>query len=832
MDRLKSAIEDYIGGEGDENDRMRAIGSLVRDAYLDFCIGPVHEFVESVLPRFPGKIDRAIRSEIEPEFELTRTWRERLTEVADERLSNELLEHIKGNNLSLAEQTVQILLESARDDQQRKQRLRSVAYTLGGMLHERDRAASLIKSIAKAPSKFGVATEAALEMDIEYQKSLAAAARRERPAVAASRTNLTQCIVELSHTLPARNALHEPSRPDEDNFNRNLRAIARCGLISSAHNRLNELTLLLVEFSPKEVSSAGALAGVEQRLYGTLGRTARSVAANVISSLGAHSIFFESYFSFAKAHIASNIGKYISESLGLLKNPAATAFLIEVIQNPKLEMNTEAIFALGTIADERAQKALLNLLQTNLNARVIEGTRRREIYSLIGALARAARQLDPAQRNRILATVIKAIPKTDTELGIRVALSYFTGKMEELDPALLNWAAQVATIALWNIDRPELARAARSSPLGFRQPLLDLMQRLAPFALEAINRTALEQAKTFNGAYLAIGEFYSKVSDVSAIPVLKQLLFNTFLHDDQAPKSAYARETVLDTATDERSEIDKDKILASLIYSVDKIGGDEAQQILSDLFDQIQTGRLPRPGRESADILMQAHMRMSKAAPSDSNAMQGAQAHKSGVTENDLQLLRELEAGYVLQSKRRAKKVAAMAQLAQRKFAAAIPAITSHLADKDPIVSSAALTALLDFGVPSSPAPVQARLHEELFRALVSDDNVQRVKVAEVLKKLNPMRSPLKERLKELSGRQLPLAARSIITSLLAAGSPGTPANAGNFADSNSEQNDAPAANAKVQPVAVSALDKKRAYILARQEWIRNGKRGPEPRPE
>ncbi|MDD4280581.1 MAG: hypothetical protein PHX74_12700, partial [Candidatus Sumerlaeales bacterium] len=31
--------------------------------------------------------------------------------------------------------------------------------------------------------------------------------------------------------------------------------------------------------------------------------------------------------------------------------------------------------------------------------------------------------------------------------------------------------------------------------------------------------------------------------------------------------------------------------------------------------------------------------------------------------------------------------------------------------------------------------------------------------------------------------------------------------------------------------VEISELDKKRAYMMARQEWIRNGKRGPEPQP-
>lgn len=836
LEKARAETEEYIGGIGDENPRMNAIGRMLSEMYREFHIAPVHGYVDEVVGGFPEQIARGIREPVEPDLELTRLWQTRLDEAADERLSNELIEHVKANNSAAVEQGIVSLLKGVPEDKV-VQRARYIGNTLGGLVHERERAAAIVKAISKAPMKYGIDFGAAIELDQQFQESVVQAARRERPVAASARTNLTQAIVELSRTLPARNVMHEAGPEDSTNFDRNVRAIFRCCLMSHGHNKYHEATMLIVEFSPKEVSSTGALAGVEQRLFGTLGRTARAVATKVLAEVGANDLVFKTYFDFAKKNIATSNGKYMAEALGLLKNPGAVPFLVDTLHNRHIPATTETIFALGTIADDRAQRALLAELQKLLGVRNLEGSQRREVFALIGALARASRQVDAAGKKMILAHVIKALPKNDTELAIRVALSFFTGKLEEFDPMLLSWAAKVATMSLWNIDRPELARAARTSPLGFRQPLLDTMQRLAPYAMPAINQTALEQAKTYNGAYLAMGEFYAKAGDETALPVLRQLLMNTFLHDDTKPQSAYMKETVLDTATDERSEISRDKVLASLIYAVDKIGGDEAQEILADIFEQIQAGRLPKAGPETSDILVQASMRNKKRAgqalsmpgaqPAGDGAAGASGASQAQVGENDLQLLRELEASYLIQSKRRAKKVSAMAQLAQRKFAAAIPVIVPHLTDKDPIVASAALTSLMDFGSGSSPAPVQSRLHEELFRAMVGSDNALRVKVAEVLKKINPGRSPLKERLAEFAKQEMPLPARAIVSSLVASSAPPkiVGAEVGNGGDEDG------GGGAK-EGAAVSQLEKKRMFLLARQEWIRGGKRGQEPKME
>jgi hypothetical protein len=405
----------------------------------------------------------------------------------------------------------------------------------------------------------------------------------------------------------------------------------------------------------------------------------------------------------------------------------------------------------------------------------------------------------------------------------------------------------VGTTALWSIDRPELARAGRAQPLGFRQPLIDLLSRLAPHVIEVINKTALHHARTYSGAYLAIGELYARHPHPSEVEVIRQLLLNVALHDDSR-RSEYTKETVLDTATDTREELKKDRVIASLVYALDKINTPEAQQLMAEVFEQIQTGRLPNAGAETAEILMKAHMRAQQEAgrptmaagteDGDGTPITGGAA-PTQVTEQDLAFMADLEASYLMAAKRRAKKVAAMNALAQRKIAPAVRLMIPHLVDNDPMIAAAAATALHDIGTGRVPQATLDHLYRDLLKALESDENPVKVKVGELLSKLGPGKSPLKERLEKLSTKtDLNLATKSILTKLLS--------------ETGSQQpQQKPAAAVTIDPdklgaagkymphagaaakgeAVITELDKKRAYMQARQEWIRGGKRGPEPQP-
>lgn len=835
--RVDAALHSFLelAASPDPGAHLRELGPRLATLYADFRTEPVEGFVQRVTDRLSEAQAAVLTQPLRADMELTAAWARRLADLAAERLANEVAERVKAGDMPGAEATALGLIMTATTPEGRAGRARQVGGILGGLLYEKERATALVRAISRAPQKFGIDGVAATDVEEEFQRAQVAAVRRERSVAALARQELTQVTVELSRALPGRMAIHDPRPEDFEAFNAQARAMFRAALASHGHENLHEVTLLLVEFVPREVSTAGALAGVEQRLYPTLGRTARTVAGRVLQDVGAHPRVFAAYMAFAQDHAKDRIAPATVEALGLLRNPHATDHLVRVASDRRNPAHHEAMLALGSLGGPVAEKTLVSLLAGSVGGRTIEGEMRRDAVVLISALGRLVRSMPAEHRATAIGHALKAVPSRDTELVIRAVLNFFTGNPETFNPAQLKWAAQVATMALWTVDRPELARAARNAPLGFRQPLIDLLERLAPLAMDTINETVLASAKTYNGAYLAVGELYAKVPHPSQLPVLRQLLLNTFLHDEST-KNAYNRETVLDTATEQQTELGKDKVLGSLVFAVDKIGGDEASGILADLFRQVQAGQLPNPGREATDILFAAFTRTGAGqaamkgpqSPSETptgGVMIGGTAPAAAANpEEVLQLIRDLGASYLLASKRRTKKVSAMAELARHKAVAALPALIAHVADKDPVIAGAALTALTDFAAPPIQPPVLKHYLDEMIHALTEGTDATRDRIADVLRRQNPRRSPLKDRLEEVARRPgIPPGVRATVAALLEA-----PRQAGQAEQRESAQVAETAPTA--ENLQISRLDRLRAYNQERQDWIRGGKRGPEPK--
>ncbi|MCX7719142.1 MAG: HEAT repeat domain-containing protein [Candidatus Sumerlaeaceae bacterium] len=824
-------------------ERAAEVGRLLKALYDDFVVAPIHEFYDKVIPVLPVGSQAAVQAAVKPDIDRTQTWARRLAALANERLANQLADAVKANEMSAAEQVAAALFGSAQGAEDLAMRARQAGNILGGLIHERSRAEALLRTISRAPHKFGLDGALAADMEEEFQRAAAAAVRRERSVGATARVELTQTVVELSRALPGRMAIHEPNPEDFARFREEAGALMRAGLASVDQTALHEVTLLLVEFAPKALGGAGAMAGVEARLHSALGRTARLVSAQILQELGANRNVFTPYLAFARKNIRTRIGRYAVEVLGLFQNPEAVPFLVQCMSDKAAGVRAEAELALGAVGGDKALHTLLSALKADMSARVVEGEQRRDALNLLTALGRSARAMPADQRSRLIAQVVKIIPRDDSEFIIRILLNYFLGKLDGFDPAIIEWAAKTAVAALWKIELPELARRASSSPLGFRQPLIDLLERLMPLARRTVHEAVLENSRQYNGAYLAVAELYAKVPDPSNLEVLRQLVFNAVLHEPEQQRSAYAREMVADPAADERVELTKDKVMASLLHAVDKIGTEESEDFLSEIFQKVQSRQFPSLGGETASMIMDAHMRAAKRRGQSAFAPPGAAAPatqpvvEAPVTEDDMRLLADLDASFFFAAKRRARRVAAMAGLAQRRIVAALPKIIAHLTDKDAIVAAAAATALLDFGGAGASAHARERLFDALLGVIVKGDNATRVKAAEVLRKLGPDKSPLRDRLEELaSDPVLAAPARAIVLSL-AAGPPkpkAAEAGAGQAAKSESETVD-PSIN-KYLPSkgaganAMSELDKKRAYMLARQEWIRGGKKGPEPK--
>ena len=145
----------------------------------------------------------------------------------------------------------------------------------------------------------------------------------------------------------------------------------------------------------------------------------------------------------------------------------------------------------------------------------------------------------------------------------------------------------------------------------------------------------------------------------------------------------------------------KDQVIASLANALDKIDSEDAKQAMADMFQQIQQKQLPQPGPETSAILMKAFMANLKVSgkPTMAPGMRGATAPgeqtieeslaesasdiiaPTQITDDDLKMIEDLQARFLIATKRRAKKVAALNALAQRKIAPALKAMIPLVAD-------------------------------------------------------------------------------------------------------------------------------------------------------
>ncbi len=806
------------------------------------------------------------------EIQATGEWTQRLTAIADERLSNALQDAVKANELKEAQQLIQLLLVGTPQPQRPAKAL-IIAQLLGTLVIERDRTQALIRSVAKSPQPFGIDPTVAVDMEEEFQRSLAAQARREGGGPTVGRAELTRAAIELGRALPGKMLLAEPTPEQQEDFNRVLRALWRAALTSPAGAWFQDLAALLVELSPKEVSTAASMAGMEQRLYSTLGRTARTIASRGLETMGGLPHAYKPFLGWAKAHIEARGrgSKNIIELLGLLHRPESIPILKPLLGDAKSPLRNEVIFAIGAIGDPGSFTLLASQLEEDLRGRVVDGAKRREACSIISALGRSTRGLDVTTRNQVLARITSLLPTDDTELSVRVALNFFLGNLEGMDSNLLRWGARVGTAALWSADRPELARAGKNAMLGFRQPLVDLCARLVPHAGAEIRQIVMDMAKQYQpGAYLSLGELWYKVSDPDALPVLQRLVFNTALHDENsiaATRSQYLRSTVRDAATEQQVEIGRDRVLAALVQAIDKCGTPEAQQHLSILFQQAQAGQLQGVGKDTVEVLMKAHQKAGGNLNARSAQNDGPEAEVPPIplTSDDITKLGDLKATYWLANSRRAKKVAAFVHLGQNKVAAAIEPAMAHLNDSDPIIASAAFSCMVDMVNGSAIPTVLKQQHADALRAaLAGKDNPLRVKAAEVIKKVGTQRQPWAAMLIKLAQGEPSLPLRAVLENILggtgfsaarnasanaaaethptgptrnALGSSDPPDPLAKLPDDVERQPgdsmvlSGPTPTAPATSKSMSALEKKMEYMKARQAWIKGGKKGPEPQP-
>lgn len=855
-------ISSFPSDGGDALMLVELAGNLLSRLYSEFH-GSAIEMLWGRMATVPSGPITRIRTMIQSDVEATMNWRRRLNSLVNERLSNHLVDAMKASNMNVVSAVMQEMVNSATKEEDRKMRLRQVGALLGGLLHERERSFAFVRSVGATPERWGFKPNDAMILLNEYNAAAAqVAARRQDMEIASMNTELTQTVIELSKSLPNRMSLTEPSDEQVATFDRQMRALLRCVVCTPSHSCLPEMVMILSEFAPRNVSSTAAAAGAEQRLYMTLGRTARLTTARVFGALGKIPQLGKLFLDFAieNASEGTRIGKFAVETLGVLHIAEAEAFLIRSLQARGGRTRIEAAYALGAISGSKALDALVKFLRELLKQPVLDVEHKRLAYTVIESIGRGLRPLPPKERNGMIQRLIHVIPMTETDFKVAVLLNFFNAKIDETDKNICEWGAATATELLWLPDNSRLALRGARTQLGWRQPLVDLLIRLMPVVPEVIVKTVESNLGRYCGAYLAVAELFGRVPTPEELPVLRQMVIQLAMQSEEhhGARDMYKQETYYDASSESSLPLTKDTVLASVVYAISQQKDEAGDELLSEVFRMAQSKRLPMPGRESAALLMEAHMKVAKRkGNSDANIPEAMQS-TAGKKKNDLsmigndvyQMIDDLSASFMFKGKRRQKRVAALVGLAQAGEVRALPRMGELLGDADSVIAGAAQTAILDL-LPkiSGKANEFEMLMDSLLRELLLvKENGPRERIAFLLARMKPAQDPLRSKIEStMMGAKTPQAVKLVLAhSILPIikGADEVASEQSSARNKATEKTDAepdpaletlkrflPNRGLPGMEVEISELDKKRAYMMARQEWIRNGKRGPEPQP-
>lgn len=829
-------------------------------AYRDFITEPVHEFQRRAATELPGEAGIVVEKALKRLMDQVVEWEQRLELVYRERLARELRDFARGRNYPAALENIRLLCGAARSEEDS---VRLATYT-GNILgtcdnHPRE-VDALITLLEKDPPACGLTHQLITELKDSRRKraDLLMRGRMETREIEWMRT-LTQTVVDIKNQFPPSNRMDEPDETILRDIGDLFRAVLRIPLWRNQPEKLIDATLLLVEFVPKELAAAAAQSGIEQRAYMTLGYTAKKAALLTFAEIG-KSIPFVRVYETASRDLADSLYlKSLIELMGAMRSPVFYPLLVEWHEQKRfVSFRGELVDALGNLGNADARNLLVSSLEEILSARVIDPPKTRSAERILAALGKLSRspRLTLAERGDLIRQSIKLIPPAQLQLGLFAALRFFSYNPESLPEDLKTWAVGVLTEALWLPDTaPEWGKGAerQESILGYRHETTEVLKKLVPDTPKPFLECAERKAIQYSGAFLAVAEVCEKVRLRPAVPILEKMLLTAMMFNEQ-DANRYEAETYWDASIQQRIPLSKEKVVAPIVFAIGTAGGPEALQILTNLDDQIKSGRMQMPGPETARHLMTFLRRLSEEEKAI-GAVLPLEAGEGGACPSDAglsaarlaELIKTLTGSYFLvgAEKRRLRKIAAISELAQHTHEKAIQPLLSQLADKDTLVQGAARTALLEYMSRRVPAAIRQVFLDATVQTLADKDPALGRGAAQLLHEIGLAHPELQTVFQQFLESTTSADLRKQISLLLKEKSPGgRPAAApgGRAAGKPAvaalpEAGNPPASHAAEvmgqtgKGGAPSALDLKRHYVIARQEWIRGGKKGPPPEP-
>jgi len=829
------------------------------DRLLDqFAIEPVVRFYAEMEGNLPSDLADVIKDKIGRRVAVIQDWSNKVTLIARERQARELRAAVRARDLDEAERCVMAILLPGGHGHPDRSLVQYVGSVLGSIEHGQREAEQLIARLRSGEHHLKLSEEMVEWMDgARGERQRGAAQGRFEFTEAAFVRDLNTLTVELKGWLPNPRVAGLPTEEHIAQFYQALHAVVASVFLTGDTSRWVDATLVLVEYCPRELSVAGKRSGVEERAYMTLTPTARRTVFEAFGRLGRNEEVAKSYLDFARSVEDERLIRSAVEVMGAMRSKAFFPWLRTIFEGEKrANVRGAVMVAASNYADGDSAEFLLKALGDSIRrgtrrGLIPEGPERREVVEALFALGRLVRspRMDPGGRNEVLKRATGLVPAKDLRLLHQLAYQCFCTPCEGWDAQLRDWAVGTLARSLWLGDMtPDFAPGddRQSSIVGSRGPTVQALVAIGREGIPALLRACEDSGLRYGGPYVALAEVLGQIGDPRAFDLLERLLANALLFES-SERTKYQAEKYYDATEGVRKELTNDQVVAALLFAVERIGGEQADMILVRAYTQIRAPDATVPGPETDALLDKIHARLVRDGRWNELVRHAGERRIERPSERDEAAEREaaahaikvLQSRFFLTGGRRARKISAIQTLASQRHLEALPLIVSHLEDSDALVRSAAETALGEYAWAASNEAIQRALIYALLEGLRSRNDATRAAVRTILKRLGPHREPLLSKLRTISQLDTDALLRAEASRLLREGMEpdavealGTPAEALEAETTESPEADqSSVAQAARRRDLETALRQKREYLLARQAWIRGGKKGPPPAP-
>lgn len=753
-------------------------------------------------------------------------WHDLIHRVQRERLARECRAAVVRRNLDRAVGCAVQLLQATENATDQANAAMVLARALGEMRNDRRRCDEVLERLENE-ELFDSSIMTTLRS--QYQQYCDAPQQSFEESNQAWLREQNEAIVALRAFLPSINETGQPEDSELAAFRAECEHIFKAAYHRNQAHDLIDAILILSDYCPVDPPAFAKLAGAEDRMFLNLGPKARLTAVRTMVTLGQSDGLRKALLSLASDdELEVDQKRAITAFMGGLRHADFFAYAKECFEEHDDERE-ENWFAepLSRLLHPEAPRLLLDRLRELLK-KSRDPVYERRAWRMIDHLGRALRinsTIEPEQRNEYTREAIKVIGEKRRELASRAAIALFGGSLENLAPDLREWAAERSIDMMWG-KAPTLGGAppARTEN-GWREPYVQNLVRLGKPCLPAALRAASRHATQYNGAISAFANTLRVIGDPSAVSLLSDLLRLALLHEDEET-SMVQRETVIDPVTGQTHALDRDDLVHTVLFTLQKIGGEQGAAVVLDCADQVQAGRIPNPGTKTAALLM------------DAKAQAGA--HNSAATqaqaiEVDPEALKkaidEAHGGFFAKAPRR---IAALAKLGQMRQLEAIEVIIECLGDKDAMVAGAAHTALAQYLQPLPSETDFSRLLDSILERPKTLKGERLNRLLAFIEREMPKNSPYDSIYERQVAVNLHGQDELIFRFNAAMRKPEPEVKTSEVADPN-EETQAEKTELNVKDMGsgrkdLTELDRRRLLLQARREWIAGGKKGPEPK--